>query len=65
VAPADTLFLTDLPTELDAARAAGWQAVGVRREGEPNHGADFGDHPVVASFADVAVAVEPLPDAAL
>ncbi len=49
------LFLTDLPAELDAAREAGWQVVGVRREGEPNAGADFGDHRVVASLDDVAV----------
>jgi enolase-phosphatase E1 len=30
------LFLTDHPGELDAAVAAGWQAVGVARPGEPN-----------------------------
>ncbi len=30
------LFLSDHPGELDAAVAAGWQAVGVTRAGEPN-----------------------------
>ena len=42
-APEEVLFLTDLPAELDAARAAGWQVVGLRRPGEPNADADFGD----------------------
>ncbi|EXG79778.1 acireductone synthase [Cryptosporangium arvum] len=55
VAGDDTLFLTDLPAELDAAAAAGWQVIGVRREGEPNYAADFGDHPVVSSFDEVDV----------
>jgi enolase-phosphatase E1 len=53
--PGRLLFLSDLPAELDAARAAGWQAVGVRRAGEPNAGADFGDVPVVASFDQLDV----------
>lgn len=56
-APGDLLFLSDLPAELDAAREAGWQVVGLRRAGEPNADADFGDHPVVASFADLDVQV--------
>lgn len=51
----DVVFLTDLPAELDAAREAGWQVVGVRRDGEPNAGADFGDHPVVEAFDAVEV----------
>jgi enolase-phosphatase E1 len=55
VAPADALFLTDLPAELDAAADAGWQVVGVRRDGEPNAGADFGTHPVIASFGQIDV----------
>ena len=54
-APADLLFLSDLPAELHAARAAGWQVVGVRREGEPNAGADFGDLPVIGSFDELDV----------
>jgi enolase-phosphatase E1 len=49
------LFLSDVPAELDAAASAGWAAVGVRRPGEPHEHADFGGHPVVASFADLAV----------
>ncbi|WP_227982371.1 acireductone synthase [Nocardia spumae] len=32
----EILFLSDHPDELDAAVAAGWQAVGVTRAGEPN-----------------------------
>jgi enolase-phosphatase E1 len=52
---ADVLFLTDLPAELDAAVTAGWQAVGVRRAREPNADADFGAHPVVASFDELDV----------
>jgi enolase-phosphatase E1 len=51
----DLLFLSDLPAELHAAREAGWQVVAVRREGEPNAGADFGDLPVVRSFDDLDV----------
>ncbi|GAB1817608.1 acireductone synthase [Herbidospora sp. RD11066] len=49
----DLLFLSDLPAELDAAKAAGWRTIGVRRAGEPSEDADFGDHPVVASFAEI------------
>jgi len=68
----EALFLTDLPAELDAARAAGWQVIGVRREGEPNYSADFGDHTVIESFdeihvepeADVAAAAAGASDAA-
>ncbi|SHM89039.1 acireductone synthase [Cryptosporangium aurantiacum] len=51
----EALFLTDLPAELDAARTAGWQVIGVRRAGEPNAEADFGDHPVVESFSEIDV----------
>jgi enolase-phosphatase E1 len=53
VVPGETLFLTDLPAELDAAGSAGWQVIGVRREGEPNAAADFGDHTVVSTFENV------------
>jgi len=49
-APGDILFLTDSRAELDSARAAGWQAVGVRRPGCPT---DFGDHPVVADLTEL------------
>jgi enolase-phosphatase E1 len=53
VAPSTALFLSDVPAELDAAVAAGWRAIGVRRAGEPAEAWDFGDHPVVSSFAEV------------
>ncbi|MEU8887896.1 acireductone synthase [Streptomyces sp. NPDC048442] len=45
-----TLFLSDRPGELDAARAAGWQTAGVRRAGEPYYEAGVGDHPEAATF---------------
>jgi len=54
-APGELLFLSDLPAELHAAREAGWQVVGVRRDGEPNAAADFGDLPVISSFDQVEV----------
>lgn len=53
--PAGLVFLSDVPAELDAAAEAGWVTVGVARGGEPQQDADFGAHPVVASFADLAV----------
>lgn len=53
--PDRTLFLSDVPAELDAAAAAGWLAVGVRRPGEPNVDADFGSHPTVGSFDELTV----------
>lgn len=49
--PAAIVFLSDLAAELDAARAAGWHTVGVRRPGEPNYERGVGDHPEIASFA--------------
>ncbi|AYF76457.1 acireductone synthase [Nocardia yunnanensis] len=50
--PADQiLFLSDHPDEVDAAAAAGWQAIGVTRPGEPN--SPRGDHRWIADFADV------------
>jgi enolase-phosphatase E1 len=51
VPAADTVFLSDVRAELDAARAAGWATVGVRRAGEPP--ADLGDHVVIGSFAEL------------
>jgi enolase-phosphatase E1 len=51
--PAQTAFLSDVVAELDAARAAGWHTVGVRRPGEPHHARGVGDHLEVASFADL------------
>ncbi|ROO85784.1 methylthioribulose-1-phosphate dehydratase [Actinocorallia herbida] len=49
------LFLSDVPAELDAARAAGWRTAGVARPGEPQEHADFGAHPVLAEFAPGAL----------
>lgn len=54
-ADAGLVFLTDVAAEADAAAAAGWTAVGVRRAGEPQEHADFGVHSVVASFGDLEV----------
>jgi len=51
--PAALLFLSDLTAELDAARAAGWHTIGVRRPGEPNDRTGVGDHHEVASFAAI------------
>jgi 2,3-diketo-5-methylthio-1-phosphopentane phosphatase len=55
VAPGDIVFLSDVRAELDAARAAGWQTVGVRRTGEPQYDAGVGDHRETASFADLVI----------
>jgi len=54
--PGRTLFLSDRPAELDAARAAGWLTVGVRRPGEPYFEAGVGDHPEAAAFTDLTIA---------
>jgi enolase-phosphatase E1 len=51
--PAATVFLSDLVDELDAARAAGWHTVGVRRAGEPYYERGVGDHLEVASLAEL------------
>ena len=53
--PGELVFFTDNPGEVSAAADAGWQVVAFSREGEPFFGADFGDAPVVSSFADVEV----------
>jgi enolase-phosphatase E1 len=50
--PARIVFFSDVPAELDAARAAGWQTVGVARRGEPFGDADFGTHRTIGSFAE-------------
>jgi len=47
------VFLSDLAAELDAARAAGWHTVGVRRPGEAHDRQGVGDHLEVASFDQV------------
>jgi enolase-phosphatase E1 len=54
--PARTVFLSDLVTELDAAREAGWHTVGVRRPGEPHYDKGIGDHLEVTSLADLDLA---------
>ncbi|MFJ8207671.1 acireductone synthase [Streptomyces sp. NPDC096033] len=53
IPPARLLFLSDRPGELDAARAAGWRAVGVRRPGEPYYEQGPGDHPQARTFGDI------------
>ncbi|MEU2731488.1 acireductone synthase [Streptomyces griseoviridis] len=55
VAPGRLLFLSDRPGELDAARAAGWLAVGVRRPGEPYFEQGVGDHVEAGSFDEISV----------
>jgi enolase-phosphatase E1 len=54
--PGDIVLLSDVTAELDAARTAGWQTVGVRRPGEPAAAAGVGDHLVLASFAALELA---------
>ncbi len=54
--PAEIVFLSDVAVELDAARAAGWHTVGLRRPGEPCFAAGVGDHLAVASFAALDLA---------
>lgn len=53
--PARVVFFSDVPAELDAAGEAGWQTVGLAREGEPFGDADFGTHLAIGSFADIEV----------
>lgn len=50
VEPGRLLFLTDHPEELAAALRAGWQAVAVRRVGEPHEHADFDGATEIDSF---------------
>ncbi|WP_254401663.1 acireductone synthase [Streptomyces sp. AC555_RSS877] len=49
------LFLSDRPGELDAARAAGWFAVGIRRPGEPYYEQGVGDHAQAGTFDDISI----------
>jgi enolase-phosphatase E1 len=53
----EIVFFSDVPAELDAAAADGWQTVGLARPGEPYADADFGDHLAIQSFAEVSVDV--------
>jgi enolase-phosphatase E1 len=51
----EIVFFSDVPAELDAAAADGWQTVGLARPGEPFGDADFGRHLTIQSFAEVDV----------
>ena len=55
VSPAELTFLSDVEAELDAARAAGWDTVGVRRSGEPAEHAGIGDHAEITTFTDLTI----------
>ncbi|MFF3504365.1 acireductone synthase [Streptomyces sp. NPDC003247] len=55
LAPGRLLFLSDRPGELDAARAAGWHTVGVRRPGEPYYEQGVGDHAQAGTFDEISV----------
>lgn len=53
--PAEQIvFLSDVPAELDAARAAGMQTVLVHRPGNTDAPADM-DHPTIKSFAELTL----------
>ncbi len=56
--PTALVFVSDVVAELDAAAAAGWQTVGIRRPGEPSDATDFGAHPVVADFGAIDLTTE-------
>jgi enolase-phosphatase E1 len=49
------VFFSDVPAELDAAAADGWQTVGLARPGEPFGDADFGPHRTIRSFTELTV----------
>jgi enolase-phosphatase E1 len=51
VPPHETLFLSDVTAELDAARAAGMLRVGITRDGT----ATIEDHPSARSFDDIVI----------
>lgn len=48
--PAQTIFLSDLVAELDAAREAGWNTVGVQRAGDQHFDKGVGDHLAISAF---------------
>ncbi len=54
IAPEHLLFCSDVVAELDAASAAGWQVVRVRREGEP-HAQGESAYPEVAEMTDISL----------
>ncbi|WP_060907399.1 acireductone synthase [Streptomyces scabiei] len=53
--PERILFLSDRPGELDAAREAGWRAVGIRRPGEPYYEPGVGDHDEARTFDEITI----------
>lgn len=53
---AETVFLSDLVAELDAARAAGMHTVGVRRDGDEHFDRGVGDHLAIPSFDQLDLA---------
>ncbi|MFE4257225.1 acireductone synthase [Streptomyces sp. NPDC056883] len=53
ISPDRLLFLSDRVGELDAARAAGWRAVGVRRPGEPYYEQGLEGHIEARTFEDI------------
>jgi enolase-phosphatase E1 len=55
IEPSRLLFLSDRPGELDAARAAGWHAVGIRRPGEPYYEQGVGDHAEARAFDEITI----------
>jgi enolase-phosphatase E1 len=55
IEPARLLFLSDRPGELDAARAAGWHTIGIRRPGEPYFAQGVGDHAAAGTFDEITV----------
>ncbi|MGW7579425.1 hypothetical protein [Streptomyces sp. NPDC054765] len=52
VPPGRTLFLSDSPAELDAATAAGWQALHVQRPEDASEAA-ASTYPTVRTLTDV------------
>jgi enolase-phosphatase E1 len=52
-APGAIVFLSDVTAELDAAKAAGWHSIRVRRPGEPSFDDPVGDHAVVSNFDEI------------
>lgn len=48
----ETVFFSDVVEELDAATAAGWRAVAVRRPGDPR-GPEVAGHPTVPALDDI------------
>ncbi|MET8681408.1 acireductone synthase [Streptomyces sp. NPDC004647] len=57
VPPAETVFLSDVVAELDAATAAGWHTVGVVRDSAPHvpHVPHTGGHPWISSLDQVSL----------